>query len=163
VFKCEQSVYFDLLHLRYFLFFQKSLALNVHKMGSQWKDVIHLLLYQLCMKSQHDFHVEYYILVNVYITNKMSTFSLYVYIYICTYASWCHCRSHMYWYYIYITCISFFMCILSSFDGCCSVGLSFDIYLKLFDLLHLRCFLFFQKSLALNVHKMGSQCLCLMI
>ena len=43
-----------------FLFFQKSLALNVHKMGSQGKDVIHLLLYQLCMISKHDFHMEYY-------------------------------------------------------------------------------------------------------
>jgi hypothetical protein len=29
-------------------------------MGSQGKDVIHLLLYQLCMISKHDFHVEYY-------------------------------------------------------------------------------------------------------
>jgi hypothetical protein len=37
------------------------------------------------------------------------------------------------------------------------VGLSFDIYWKLFDLLHLRYFLFLLKSLALNVHKMGSQ------
>jgi hypothetical protein len=39
----------------------------------------------------------------------MSTFSL-LYIYICTYASWCHSRSHMFWYSIYFTCISFFMC-----------------------------------------------------
>jgi hypothetical protein len=29
-------------------------------LNSQGKDVIHLLLYQLCMISKHDFHVEYY-------------------------------------------------------------------------------------------------------